>query len=303
MAEPTHTLERLLAGVQAQTESRFTAVVERKPIDVVELEDVNFHFNSAVLLPIPPTIDGPTTPGQGRVTGLCAIAMALKHGANAPGAELLIAGHTDSVGSAGANRALSELRANNVRAYLEGDAAAWAPLCERHVVADYQLILTWVAREHGLPCDPGGVDGAAGPRTNAALDRFRAGYNARFDGSLPERGPIGSADWEAFFALYDRSLADLLECDVGDLPSKRSALTWMSPPVLACGETFPIDNVGRDNVRSQTNRRVELLFIEDPAHPTFAEERPPGASIYGTPARYQRVYLEVENLSAFKFSV
>lgn len=302
MTEATHTLEQLRAGVDTPTENRFTALIERKPIDVVEIEDVNFHFNSAVLLPAPPG-EGPQSPSQSRVTGLSVIAVAILHAEATPGPKLLIAGHTDSVGSAGANRGLSQRRADNVHAYLQGDAARWSQGCAHHMVEDYQLILRWIADEHGIDCSPGLVDGIAGPNTRRALNDFRAEFNRNHAGSLPTSGAIAPADWEAFFKFYDLSLADLLEVEPDSLASKRSAIVFMEPATLACGEDFPVDKVGYDNVRSEINRRVELLFIDDAAAPNFSQEVPPGRSIYGSPARYTRTYIEVEGLGLFKFSI
>jgi outer membrane protein OmpA-like peptidoglycan-associated protein len=302
MASATHTMDQLRVGVTAQAGSRFTAILERMPIKVAELEDVNFHFNSAVLLPVPPHQET-VHPGQERVTGLSVIALALTHAKSAPAAELLVAGHTDSVGSIGANRTLSERRAANVLAYLQGDAAAWAAACEQHQVEDYQLILKWIADEHGFDCDPGTIDNQMGPMTRGALDRFRAQYNALREGSLAATGPITAKDWEAFFDLYDAALAEIMDVEQDALAQERAALKLMQPPSLGCGEDFPIDRAGHDNVRSEINRRVELLFIEDPAHPRFETEQPPGGSIYGRPARYVLEYLEVEGLSRFQFSV
>lgn len=81
--------------------------------------------------------------GQDRITGLHAIAAALRHAAFHTDAQLCVFGHTDTVGDDIDNLTLSRERATNV---LKGDAEAWANQCEQHYeVADFQRILMWIA--------------------------------------------------------------------------------------------------------------------------------------------------------------
>jgi hypothetical protein len=214
---------------------------------------------------------------------------------------VLVAGHTDSVGSNAVNLLVSQHRADNVLAYLKGDKAAWVKASEHHVVQDIQAILTWIARSFAFDCDPGGVDGKWGPNSRAALNRFRKRFNADHGGKLPSSGPIGKKDWEAFYDMYELGLARELASEPDQLAGKRGAVKYLATPELACGEAWPIEAKHKDNVRSASNRRVEILFFEDTDVPDFQSEVPPGRSLYANELRFRRVYLKLEGeLQPFK---
>ena len=93
---------------------------------ILEMEDVNFHFDSPILLPEPRCDAAETTPGADRVTGLAVLRACYLHVQDNPAHKLLIAGHTDTVGEAGYNLGLSQRRADNVLRMLAGNRDDWA---------------------------------------------------------------------------------------------------------------------------------------------------------------------------------
>lgn len=236
----------------------------------LEMADVHFHFDSAVMLPDhggPHVHDGDPQP---RITGLTVIAKALTHARDNPAQKLLVAGHTDTSGGQAYNVQLSQLRADNVLHVLRGEREPWVASCRnKHQVEDYQRILTWAAERFGFACDPGGIDNRHGPRTTEALRRFQADYNAMFGRAISVDGQIGDQTWGAFFDCYMAGLKDTLEVDDAGLAQLRAGLKFIDAgkPGVGCGEHFPIDAQGRDGFRSQTNRRVELLFFDPGEEP------------------------------------
>src|SRR5262245_31525717 len=96
---------------------------------VLELEDLHFHHDSAVLLPDFDTESkDPTLPAEPRITALAILAECYRELKRNPKRTMLIAGHADTSGDAGYNVKLSQLRANNVRAALKGERAKWVEI-------------------------------------------------------------------------------------------------------------------------------------------------------------------------------
>ncbi len=253
-------------------------------VRLLEVEDICFHTARKVLLP------GGWAEADA-ITGLSVVAAALDHARRHPQRTLLVAGHTDAVGSDEDNLALSHERARNVHLYLAGDAAGWAAHCqEHHVVADVQAILAWAARARGWDCDPGPVDGEWGPRSAQARAAFRARCAEELGRSLPD-GDQGQADWEAYAALYDAEVAAKLEVDGAKVAALRAGLRFTSPPLLACGERWPTRRPGAAG-GGAADRRVDLLFFDPEALPDLSLE-PAGEGIYGE-GRYEREYLDVD---------
>lgn len=287
MTEPNVTWEELAAGVAKPDGAVHRLVVERVRAHLLELEDAHFHFDSVVLQAKPRRTV--TADGGGDITGIAVIAAALRFSEQHPGKRLKLIGHTDTSGSRSYNQTLSEDRAKNVHAVLTGDKGGWASACQaRHRVEDWQRILKWVHEAHGWDCDPGEIDNVYGLVSQKARERFRSRYNEEFGASIPVRGPQAEADWKAFFDLYDASLAQLLGTTTADLPALRGKLVLLDPPTLGCGEQWPKEGRDVDNLRSEVNRRVELVFFDDGEVPDFASETPPGASLYGDERRFPK---------------
>lgn len=287
MTAPNVSWQQLADGVTRPADAVHRLVVERVRAHLLELEDVCFHFDSVVMQAKPRRTV--TADGGGDLTGLAVIAAALRFGEQNPGKRLKIIGHTDTSGSRSYNQALSEDRAKNVHAVLTGDRDGWASACQaRHRVEDWQRICKWVHEAHGWDCDPGDIDDVYGPMSQGARERFRARYNEEFGASLAERGPQREDDWKAFFDLYDASLAQLMGVATSDLAGLRQGLVFLSPPTMGCGEQWPKEGREADNLRSEVNRRVELVFFDEGEVPDFAGETPPGASLYGDERRFPK---------------
>jgi outer membrane protein OmpA-like peptidoglycan-associated protein len=234
-------------------------------LHLLEMEDVSFNFDSAVLLPRP-RAEEDAAPSQDRITGLAVIKVALQFADLFPEKRLLLAGHTDSAGSVKFNVTLSEERAQNVHAYLRGDRAAWAASCQEHFqVEDWKGILRWIAERFGFDCDPGPVNNTSDEAARAALRRFRARFSQEVR-PIPEQGPVTVEDWGAFFDLYERELAVLLAVEPSELQPLRDQVRYLEPPAVGCGEHHPVEDVG-DGVKNAANRRVELLFFDEPEEP------------------------------------
>jgi peptidoglycan hydrolase-like protein with peptidoglycan-binding domain len=237
--------------------------VTRFNAELIEMEDVHFHLDSAVLLPDFALTSDPNAPEADRITGLAVLRTCLLH-AQETSDLLLIAGHTDTTGQPDSNLTLSMQRAENVFCALTGDRDGWVSNCgQKHKVEDYQQILKWVARIWEWDCDPGEVDNSFGPKTKTATQEFQRSYNLDFSCSIAEDGDVGDETWGAFFDVYMEVLKLILETDDGGLAAYRQSLRFADPgnETVGCGQNFPIEEPRRAQYRSRINRRVELLFF------------------------------------------
>jgi hypothetical protein len=285
--------EELERGLKLAAGMAYTVVVHVPGVDVVEMEDLHFHHDSAVVLPWRCGENESTTDASERLTGLAVIAAALRNAKDNPRCKLLLAGHADSSGGPKYNRKLSATRAEATRALLEGAKDDWAKACVKHQkVEDLQQALVWVAEVHGWPCHPGRVDKDLGPKTKAARRAFRKRYNEEFSGTLALDGETSASDWKAMFDLYEVALSDELG---DDLSAGRAALAFDDPAILACGEDFATGAEKPEGMRSAADRRVDILFLDpEDTYPDFSSEDPPGKSIYGPDPSVQRRYLPVD---------
>jgi hypothetical protein len=298
LPSPNVTLEELRSGIKRPAGKLHQLVLKRIPAHFLEL-DVGFAFNSGVFLPVAPA---GSQGDKARSAPFEVLRGVFAFAEQNPGKHLLIAGHTDTSGSPSYNRKLSELRAQCLHALLKGDRDAWASVCEqRHAATDIQTILAWAAREHGFGCDPGEIDGAIGPQTAAARERFRTRYNTEFAGNLTVQGPQSQADWKAYYDLYEVSLARMLGVAEGKLASKRSLLQFLAQPTLGCGEHFPVGSVGIDGLRSATNRRVDFVFFDEPGFPSLSAQEPPGRDLYAGDLRFKRQLPEPKPEAVLQF--
>jgi hypothetical protein len=232
---------------------------------LVEMEDVQFHFDSAVLLPEPDCTDDPDKPAEERITGLAVLAACYKHAQEHSRELLVIAGHADTTGGETGNITLSQQRADNVFFALIGDKENWAKSSQaRNQVEDRQAILKWIDSRFGFGTDPGKIDNKDGTATQGAVKAFQKRFNADFAGKLPVNGVVGIETWRAFFDMYIKALCEILETDEFGLIKMRGSLTFMEgkKKTVGCGESHPIEAEGKDEFRSATNRRVELLFFD-----------------------------------------
>ena len=260
--------------------------VDRKPLHRLEFEDTHFQTDREILLPDPvrPEADfepDATPTAEEQSTGLAVMKSALEFAARFPRKRLLVAGHTDSVGSVSHNRKLSERRAENVQYYLTGNRTAWAAHCQvNYEVADWQTILRWVAMTFGWDTDPGAVDNDYGPLSRDARDRFRVRYNDEFSAAIPESGKQNAQDWMAFFDMYDLAVANAMGVGTADLQQVRERLRPATPAILGCGEHWPQESIGLDGYESSTNRRVDVLFLDQEEGEDLTIGDFPGEAIY-----------------------
>jgi hypothetical protein len=195
------------------------------------------------------------------------------HAAQHPDEKLLIVGHTDLVGSAEYNQALSERRARSAHAFLtvsRDDATrreAWTewnmlrlPRAggERITLKD-----NWGPREYQFMLQDlgfyiGNIDGIHGPMTSYAVKNFQQRYQ------LPITGIVDERTWYRLIQDYLEPPANshnvLLTVPAAsffqqsDNEGKKRYLKW-----LGCGEQDPTDQKKQGAWRP--HRRVEFLFI------------------------------------------
>ena len=280
------------------TDTTVSPEFQLEPVEVLmlEMEDVLFHLDSAVMMPERPkgksssdgTEDGDEPPeDKDKVSGLKALALALKQFEFDPDKRLLIAGHADTSGPTKMNFELSELRSQGVLALLEGSPYSWADISEkRHRIEDYQQILMYMKDHRSWSdCDPVKIDDKWSDDVDKAIRAFITRYNewqtnpegpgVDVNQSIPE----GTADkikrdpkhkwpvemWLAVYNLYNDDIATALQVDRWHLNREyRSGLPFcdQNKKYIACGESYPIDDAEKDNYRSQVNRRVELFFFD-----------------------------------------
>lgn len=274
---------------------------------VLEVEDLHFHHDSAVLLPdYEVTQHVPDGAGhQDRITGLAVLRACYLHAKKNPAQKTLVTGHTDTTGAASYNLTLSQMRADHVLYALLGERDKWAQIAQdKHKVEDYQLILKWIARVNGWDCDPGPVDNQRGPKTQAATKKFQQTYNKEFKASIAEDGAVGPQTWKAFFDIYMQELKEMLKTDDGGLAGLRQGLHFLNDgrKTVGCGEHNPIEASRFDNYRSSINRRVEIIFFdpgEEPqmqCHPGASSCVPEKCEIYN-PQLYRFKHIPVEPIT------
>jgi hypothetical protein len=294
------------------TDTTVSPEFQLEPVEVLmlEMEDVLFHLDSAVMMPERPKgksssdgdEDDATDPDdaklkedQDKVSGLRAVALALKQFEFDPDKRLLIAGHADTSGPTKMNFELSELRSQNVLSLLEGNPYGWADISEkRHRIEDYQQILMYVKDHRSWSdCDPVKIDDKWSDDVDKAIRAFIKRYN---DWATSPDGPgvdvdhpisEGTADkikqdypkhkwplemWFAVYNIYDDDIAAALQVDRWHLNRDyryRLQFCKEEKKYIACGESYPIDDAEKDNYRSQVNRRVELFFFDQANVPTI----------------------------------
>jgi outer membrane protein OmpA-like peptidoglycan-associated protein len=175
-----------------------------------------------------------------------------------PGGELLVVGHTDTVGPQNYNLELSKRRAENMAAYLEDRVEIWTvyyqpqPLSKQWGTREDQYMLS-VLPEGGEPFYTGTVDGIAGPSTKEAITKFQGFSNANRGTTLTVDGIAGPDTRRELVKAY-------MELDGTSLPEGTPLFTQ------GCGEFHPEVPTG-DEVEEPRNRRVEVFFFPDKIDP------------------------------------
>lgn len=184
-----------------------------------------------------------------------------------PGLELLLVGHADRSGEDEYNRALSQERAEAVAAFLRDDAAAWlswfdaARGSKQWGTREDQHMLSLLSDEEG-PFYAGAVDGAAGPGTRAALERFQRWSNAARGASLTVDGVSGPNTRAELVPAY-------MAQDHTTLPAGTQIRAH------GCGEWHP-EVATADGVSEEQNRRVEVFGFAGGVQPPPQDPCPAG---------------------------
>jgi hypothetical protein len=197
---------------------------------------------------------------------------------NGRGKLVAVAGHADPLGQDTDNDALSRERAKSVQLFASGQLDAWAEHALAHA-SDLDLACALVACHRILGLGPAGIDDA--PKLDAALVAMRRGAGRAVD------GPVGLEDWVAFGELYEVDLAALMMTDRAGLAEIRGSVSWIDPPVVAMGETQPVELVERVDVVGPValaHRRCSLLVFG-------AADEGPAAVGAGGHAVYDGTYL------------
>ncbi len=259
------------------TGQAFLFKLDRFKAFCLEVSDFHFNHDSAVFLPdFSPAEQRDQSAAEVKFRGLAALRACYIRAETHSEESILITGHTDTSGAQGYNVTLSEARADAVLHMLAGSREAWVAIADgKHKVEDYKLILKWAAKVRGWPCDPGAVNNAEDADGKTALRGFQKSFNADFAGGIPVDGAIGPKTWSAIFDVYQEALGNLLDTDRNGMRQHRDALRFITtgPSAVGCGENFPIEAADKDDFRSKTNRRVEILFFRAEQSPDLVCHR------------------------------
>lgn len=177
-------------------------------------------------------------------------------------AEVLVVGHTDTMGTKVHNRKLSEGRARAIEAYLrdrvedwlawygaDKGGQAWGVREDKHMLSHLR------AAKDGPPFYEGPIDAAATKAYSDALRRFQAWSNEARGTTLKVDG-LSQGKGE--------TRRELIACYMGEdgttLPPECRTL------VHGCGEHHPVVAT-KDEVEEQENRRVEVYLFAQAVNP------------------------------------
>jgi outer membrane protein OmpA-like peptidoglycan-associated protein len=255
---------------------------EREEIEFLKLPGINFNFDSAIVL----------TRDLGDIKGIINVV-------NETEAKVLIAGHTDRMGTDTYNLNLSLLRAKSVLAICTGNRSTFREILDsgKWKIEDYQMILN----DFGFYNGP--EDGKERPENNEAIRDFQVYYNANLRSPLEESeadtgteeadeeeapeiaidGIIGNQTWDAIF----RTMVRVMDANIDDAK-------FVDTRIIGCGEFRPIERPSEDQVRSEINRRVEFLLYPEE---TFPDIRGQPASRDATNAAYNDELFRFEEIT------
>jgi outer membrane protein OmpA-like peptidoglycan-associated protein len=269
-------------------------------VNFVEIGDAHFRTNSAVVLP---EGEAPDQKGShAALTSVGLIATVLRFNEEHAGRSVFVAGHTDTSAGDAVNDELSALRAKVGLALLEGDRDTFKTIAkQRHTGADINQIMSWVSEAFGdlsFDCKPAAINDSVSDVTvrkfQRAFNRNKAALGSPSP-DLEDDGDVGDLTWGAFFDCYEFALREELGEDAPGLAALRAQLKFTDEQrkSLGFGEHFPIEELGVDEFRSQTNRRVEIHFFQQGEEPDLADtEADPSTSELYLPGRFQRLPVE-----------
>ncbi len=185
---------------------------------------------------------------------------------NHPNAKLVVTGHTDTVGDAAYNLALSNERAASVGHFLKDEVDPWlacyqgSPHSKTWGTREDQHMLTAIKDDAGQPFYAGPVHGQLDEPTRDAVTRYQTARGLAVDGQpgLDTR----------------RSLCtDYMQLDETTLPATASL------EALGCGENHP-EVPTPDGTDEPANRRVEIFLFDGSPEPPNPGTCPGGGCAY-----------------------
>src|SRR5512133_833120 len=277
-----------LSVAAAQPKTLSIRPAKRRAV-LIEMHDTLFRTGSAV---VNPEGEAPSTAvGEHEsITTVGLIATILRYNEEHEGKKLFIAGHADRAGDDAGNVKLSEHRAKAVLALVEGKKDDYIAACgAKHSEVDVTQLFDWVNRQFGFTCKPTVMDRAPSDENYV---KFRKSFNlwvknGPAEGEKEPRGTkIGDYGrlqpdiWEAMFDLYEYNLRDELGEDSDGGATLRQGLTWVDgdKKTVGFGEKHPTTENAVDGMRSQADRRVEVMFFDGGEEPDLAGNN--GEDIY-----------------------
>ena len=256
----------------------------------VEFADLHFATSRKLILPLveSPELEG----GPPRAAPLQVVAALLEFAADHPERDLVVYGHTDTVGGDAKNDALALERARNVALYLAGERDDWAAHCQEHyAIVDFKRVHHWAAERFGWSTDPGALDNEWTSTPRKARAEFRRRCDELLGTALKQGVKQNHKDWLAIYDLYEIAVAGYLACRPEDLAALRAAIRFAEPAEVACGQRWPVARQGQDGVEGRFNRRVEVNFFQPGELPeAHGSEQPPGEGLYAS-GRYRQIRL------------
>jgi outer membrane protein OmpA-like peptidoglycan-associated protein len=223
--------------------------------DCAEVHDSLFDHNSALMALSP-------VGAADAFEALNILADALIYATDHEDRECLIYGHADTTGDAAYNVEISKLRAQSVRALLDGKKEDWVSIAlKKGSNESLEKYLLAFHHAFGWECDPGIVDGTFSAATKAAVENFQSSFNGEHDGHLEVDGNMGRESWGAVFHILEEQLGLLVEAKGRDPKKLRMRYAAQDGGIVACGEKYPVDAKEKDGFKSQKNRRVEIAFV------------------------------------------
>jgi|GEM_PF-2886883 len=268
-----------------------THTIRPVPVDVIEFEDSLYRTGSAVMLPKKPIESEESSDseeeGEQYYAGIDLVALLFRQFEFSPERRALVTGHTDSSGTPEYNFTLSRRRARGILYLVQGFDEDWARNCfEAHTVGCCKEILKYVHAGRRWPCNPGEINNTGNRDFERATESFVNSYNSEYarPNDLEEvsshaitelrrdsRHRWPTAIWEAVYQIYEKDLREALGMTSEELETfrfEKVEFTEESHEYVGCSYSFPMAERYEEDYRSETDRRVEVIFFPEAQAPS-----------------------------------